>query len=108
MNIHIISGHLGQDSATRVIEGTIYTLLHVAVTINKETTQWYDVMRRDPESKLLHLKKGEKVTVSGRLVASAYVDKRGQAALSLTIWANDIDSHKKREKQQGTQNDLPG
>ena len=99
MNIHIISGHLGQDSLPKVINGTTYTLLRVAVIINKEATQWYDVMYKDADSRLLFLKKGDKVSVSGRLVASAYLTKSAQAALSLTIWANEVEAHKKRDEQ---------
>lgn len=89
----IIAGRLGKDPEARYTQtGEAVTTFSVAVDNSKDKTIWFKVTAWDKvaESCAEYLTKGRLVLVEGRVGASAWKDKDGEARASLEVVAATV------------------
>ena len=96
-----VIGHLGADALfQKTPKGTPVTSFNLANTPRKQVNnEWVDgdttwfrvfVWNRDAAGHAVALKKGDKVTVTGRLSLNLYTDKEGNQRHSLEINADTV------------------
>ena len=119
INSVVISGGLGKDPELRTTQGgTAIMNLSVAVSDRRksaqggeweDTTHWVDVLvfGRRAESLSKILRKGMRVTVSGKLSQSRWEDKQGNKRSKLEVVANDVELPP-RNASQGQQQPTQG
>lgn len=104
MNVVVISGGLGRDPEVKQTKGGS-TILNFSVAVsdrrkNNQTGQWEEVTHwvdcvmfgKRAESLSRFLRKGMKVTVSGRLQQNRWEDKKsGQKRSRLEVAVNDLE-----------------
>lgn len=107
MNKYFVSGNIGQDAEQKTIAGHCYASFSIAVTEKvkgEDKTMWVRVMKIDQEGKLTpYLTKGKRICVIGKPVFNAYKNKSGEAAIDVTVWANELEffgSNKENEQKQ--------
>lgn len=102
----LIIGRLGKDPEIRTLQsGKSVCNFSVAVGQGKNDdgsdrpTKWYRVAVWDKQAETCnqYLKKGQEVTVVGRVTANAYTDQSGKPAASLEITAQTVRFGSKTE-----------
>lgn len=98
MEIHIITGNLGNDPDLRYTEtGKSVCSFSLAVNDRRgetESTNWYKVTCWDKLAEIVHehMKKGQKVEVVGyRLAAKAFTNKHGEPQVALELTADKVE-----------------
>lgn len=87
-----VIGNIGKDATSQVINEKNYAKFSLAVTIDKDKTEWVDCLKIDKEGKITpHLTKGKTIFVEGKPSANAYTNKAGKVVGSLTIWVNELE-----------------
>lgn len=112
MNQYIISGNLTQDAELKTINGKIFLSCRVAVNETKDKTLFVEFLMQGDEEYLnkrkQYMTKGVKIIAYGRLSVSAYINKQGIAAPSVTIFVDNFEylSFPKRDNEQVEQGNM--
>lgn len=88
----LLAGIIGKDAETREAGGTTVTKFSVACkTGKKDETQWVECSMWDERGAKLeqYLKKGERVSVIGRVSARAY-ESKGEQRASLEVRVDQV------------------
>ncbi|MHB1778054.1 MAG: single-stranded DNA-binding protein, partial [Acidimicrobiales bacterium] len=74
-------------------QGTAVANFSLAVDAGKDHTDWFEVVvwREQAENVAQHVKKGQRVAVSGRLSAREYTTKEGQKRKVVEVVASWVD-----------------
>jgi single-strand DNA-binding protein len=85
-------GKIGKDAIIQTIKGKDYAKFSLAITLDKEHTEWVDCLKIDKEHNLTpYLTVGKTIYVEGKPYANAYTNKEGKAIPSLTVWINELE-----------------
>lgn len=122
MNICTISGNIGRDAELRYLtNGTPVADFSVATNRvwtnasgeRQEKVTWFKVTvwGKRAEGIAPHIKKGNKITVSGEIEASAYLAQNGEARATLELRADQIEfgggSGNSNVNEEISEEDLP-
>jgi single-strand DNA-binding protein len=89
-----LTGNLGNDPEQRFgTSGTYVSTVSIAVHTSykqgeewKERTDWFRLVAfGESAERLSHFRKGERITVTGRLQSSEYLDREGQKRTSVEV-----------------------
>jgi single-strand DNA-binding protein len=115
INMVVIEGNLGKDAETRFTSNNIgITSFSVAVNESykdkngdwQDSTSWIEVSKWQASEYLRNqLKKGQNVTVCGRLKQQTWTDNNGKTHYKTLVIADRISIHKKIEGVQGDTSD---
>ena len=123
MNVVVISGGLGRDPEVKQTQSGS-TIMNFSVAVsdrrkNGQTGQWEEVTHwvdcvmfgKRAESLSRFLRKGMKVTISGRLQQNRWEDKQGNKRSKIEVVANDVELPPRGQGQpqpsQGDYNQQP-
>lgn len=98
MNKVMITGNLTRDPESRVTQGD-RAVCNFTVAVNRFTrsghpeADYFRVAVWDEQGKACqrYLAKGRKVLVNGRVTASAYIDREGNARAQLEVTAQEVE-----------------
>lgn len=113
-NFFSITGNLTADPELRFTSGgdavANFTVADTPRKFNKQTNEWEDagetlfvrasIWREDAEAAAEGLKRGQKVTVTGKLKQRSY-DKDGQKRVVYEMDAESVSGHAKRADRSG-------
>jgi len=107
----IIIGNLGKDPEERhSSQGSKFITFSVAVRVNKEKTQWYDVLISESkisnfENMLPYLSKGSKICiVGGLMVGEPFEGKDGNVKIPLKVSVDSLNFLGGEKKKSQTKN----
>lgn len=119
LNKVMIIGNLGRDAELRYTgSGTAKTEFSVAVSYNKDTTEWFNVTLWGETGEKIsqYLTKGKQVYVEGRLETQRWADEHGQKHERVMLVAHTVtllgggggDSASESRRRKATEpEDLP-
>lgn len=106
----IVTGNVGRDPESRYDgNGAMFVTFSLAVNTGTKAnprTDWLDISCNGKTAELVqtYVKKGKKVLIEGVPVASAYINKEGNAVAVLRVYANNIEFLSSSERGE----DVPG
>lgn len=95
------TGNVGKDAIHREGKnGDKYCAFSVAIKTGKDTTQWADCLKKDPEGKfLLMVKKGARIYISGKPKIGHYINDTGEIVDTLTVFVDFLEPQEKKPEQ---------
>lgn len=106
MNLAILIGNLGKDPDMKVsTTGSIISTFPIATQEMKngeKTVQWHEIVvfGQLAENCNKYLKKGDKISVTGRIQTTSWTDSDGVLRKRFNIIANQIEFLEKPRKDQ--------
>lgn len=107
MNNLTIAGNIGKDATTRTTQGgESVTSFSVAVSEGRDKTTWFDcsIWGERGEKLAPYLRKGGRVTVSGRVTARAH---DGKAYLGVTVSQVTLQSSRQDDERPAQSQTAP-
>lgn len=97
------TGNVGKDAIHREGKnGDNYCAFSVGIKTGKDTTQWADCLKKDPEGKFPPMiKRGARIYISGKPKIGHYINDTGETIDTLTVFVDFFELQEKKPEQTG-------